>query len=128
MLEYNEGILFLTTNRVETIDPAFQSRIHLSIAYPPLSVAARHELWNTFILRANRGQPPEWLAPDFLDQLAEETVNGREIKNIVRTAYALARSTKRDLQPVDLVQGLDALKQFDAEFSNRSGQRKIVEV
>lgn len=79
-------------------------------------------------MRANHGQPPEWLITDFLDQVMEEKVNGREIKNIVRTGYALARSAKRDLQVVDLLQGLDALKQFDAEFNKKSGQRKIREV
>lgn len=129
VLEYNEGILFLTTNRVETIDPAFQSRIHLSIAYPPLSADARRELWDTFIVRANRGQPPEWLTTDFLNHIAkEEKVNGREIKNIVRTGHALARSAKRDLQPIDLLQGLDTLKQFDDEFNKRPGQRNIEEM
>ncbi|KAK6860718.1 hypothetical protein PG995_004354 [Apiospora arundinis] len=34
VLEYYQGILFLTTNRPETIDYAFKSRIHLSIPYP----------------------------------------------------------------------------------------------
>lgn len=31
MLEYFQGILFLTTNRVKTFDDAFQSRIHMAI-------------------------------------------------------------------------------------------------
>lgn len=107
LLEHHKGFLFLTTNHVETIDPAFKSRIHLSIAYPPLSANARRELWNSFIERANRGQPPGWLTTDFLDQLVEEKINGREIRNIVRIGYSLARSAKRDLQPTDLLQGLD---------------------
>ncbi|KAK3399547.1 hypothetical protein B0T20DRAFT_505532 [Sordaria brevicollis] len=33
------GILFLTTNRVGTLDEAFKSRIHVSLKYPPLSRA-----------------------------------------------------------------------------------------
>ncbi|PTB61575.1 hypothetical protein BBK36DRAFT_1136748, partial [Trichoderma citrinoviride] len=36
VLEYYNGLLFLTTNRVGTIDEAFKSRIHLSLYYPPL--------------------------------------------------------------------------------------------
>lgn len=36
MLEYYSGILFLTTNRVGTLDEAFKSRIHMSLYYPPL--------------------------------------------------------------------------------------------
>ena len=31
MLEYYEGILFLATNRLETMDVAFQSRIHVPV-------------------------------------------------------------------------------------------------
>ncbi|KAI0118733.1 hypothetical protein GGR51DRAFT_497428 [Nemania sp. FL0031] len=37
VLEYYRGILFLTTNRVGTLDEAFKSRIHVSLYYPPLS-------------------------------------------------------------------------------------------
>ncbi|KAG5656905.1 hypothetical protein KAF25_011074, partial [Fusarium avenaceum] len=39
-LEYYNGILFLTTNRVGTFDEAFTSRIHISLYYPPLSQAS----------------------------------------------------------------------------------------
>lgn len=36
ILEYYNGILFLTTNRVGHLDEAFQSRIHLTLYYPSL--------------------------------------------------------------------------------------------
>src|SRR6266487_4835165 len=36
-LEYYEGIMFLTTNRVQTFDDAIASRIHLMIKYESLS-------------------------------------------------------------------------------------------
>lgn len=36
VLEYYNGLLFLTTNRVGTIDEAFKSRIHLSLYYVSL--------------------------------------------------------------------------------------------
>lgn len=38
VLEYYEGTMFLTTNRVQTFDPAFQLRIHIPIDYPELSM------------------------------------------------------------------------------------------
>ncbi|RYO92546.1 hypothetical protein DL766_002373 [Monosporascus sp. MC13-8B] len=38
VLEYYSGILFLTTNRVGALDEAFQSRVHLSLCYPHLSL------------------------------------------------------------------------------------------
>jgi hypothetical protein len=37
VLEYYSGILFLTTNRVGTLDEAFKSRIHMSLYYPQLN-------------------------------------------------------------------------------------------
>jgi hypothetical protein len=124
VLEYYEGILFLTTNRVETIDHAFRSRVHLSIAYPPLSTDARRQLWRSTITRANRGQEPKWLVPDVLDHYEKIAVNGREIRNLVRTGLALARSEKRNLESIDLLQGVDALKQFETDFEEMSQRRK----
>ncbi|KAF2179336.1 hypothetical protein K469DRAFT_596320, partial [Zopfia rhizophila CBS 207.26] len=40
-LEYYQGILFLTTNRVQTFNEAVASRIHNGINYGPLGAKAR---------------------------------------------------------------------------------------
>lgn len=45
LTEYYQGILFLTTNRVETFDEAFQSRIHMGIRYENLTAKARKKIW-----------------------------------------------------------------------------------
>jgi SpoVK/Ycf46/Vps4 family AAA+-type ATPase len=86
VLEYYEGILFLTTNRINNIDDAFHSRIHLTLNYPNLSVEARKTIWNTFLgsetsIKANE-----------LDSLSAINLNGRQIKNTIKTAQMLARS------------------------------------
>ncbi|KAI0138555.1 P-loop containing nucleoside triphosphate hydrolase protein [Hypoxylon sp. NC0597] len=49
LLEYYRGMLFLTTNRVEAVDSAFKSRIHLTIKYPHLNAAARRQIWERFV-------------------------------------------------------------------------------
>lgn len=36
VLDYYDGVLFLTTNRVGTVDEVFRFRIHLSLYYPAL--------------------------------------------------------------------------------------------
>ncbi|KAF2800360.1 P-loop containing nucleoside triphosphate hydrolase protein, partial [Melanomma pulvis-pyrius CBS 109.77] len=41
-LEYYTGVLFLTTNRVGTLDEAFRSRIHLSLLYPAINLDLNH--------------------------------------------------------------------------------------
>jgi SpoVK/Ycf46/Vps4 family AAA+-type ATPase len=77
VLEYYEGLLFLTTNRVDNIDAAFQSRIHISMAYPELTASSRRHIWDNFLqgLDARGG-----FEDADLDQLAEVEMNGRHKK------------------------------------------------
>ena len=53
MLEYFQGVLFLTTNRKKDFDDAFKSRIHVTISYPALSSTAQSEIWEG-LLKANK--------------------------------------------------------------------------
>jgi SpoVK/Ycf46/Vps4 family AAA+-type ATPase len=55
-LEYYAGILFLTTNRVGSIDPAFKSRIHMSLFYPKFDLEATVKLYTTYINRTREEQ------------------------------------------------------------------------
>ncbi|KAK8084452.1 AAA family ATPase [Apiospora hydei] len=121
VLEYYRGIMFLTTNRVETLDHAFKSRIHLCVSYPPLSADARRQLWKATISRAHAGRLPEWLTPDIMDQFVDPNINGREIRNIVSTGLALARGDKRGLIAADIFDALTALKQFESDFGRSLG-------
>ncbi|KAL8771692.1 MAG: hypothetical protein Q9209_002883 [Squamulea sp. 1 TL-2023] len=98
LLEYYEGILFLTTNRVNDIDPAFQSRIHISMEYQPLSSLSRRQIWSSFLASMGGGAnsptksklKPYHFEDKDLDKLAEYQMNGREIKNVLKTAQLLA--------------------------------------
>ena len=89
VLEYYEGILFLTTNRVDNIDAAFQSRIHVSMQYDPLSTSSRKHVWSN-LLMASAANGKKSFNDAELDQLAEYKMNGREIKNVLKTAQLLA--------------------------------------
>ncbi|KAK4450164.1 hypothetical protein QBC34DRAFT_379366 [Podospora aff. communis PSN243] len=101
-LEYFRGVMFLTTNRVTTFDAAFESRIHLTIDYPALNAESRLCVWQTFL----RSQVGCWgpqgpggssVSEDDLKVLAERKLNGRQIKNIVKTAWLLAKQNKQPL-------------------------------
>ena len=127
VLEYFQGILFLTTNRVETIDSAFQSRIHLAIFYPPLSPNARRELWKDWIIRSSSGHEPSWPIDPVLDELMNKDVNGREIKNLMRIAHSMARKENREIRAADILQGLEALGEFKVAFRDGVMQRKAEE-
>jgi AAA+ superfamily predicted ATPase len=84
-LEYYKGILFLTTNRVKNMDPAFQSRIHISMEYHALNKKSRAQVWVNFL----KGVENE-LSAEELNMLAEVEINGRQCKNILKTAGLLA--------------------------------------
>ncbi|KAH7416737.1 P-loop containing nucleoside triphosphate hydrolase protein [Cadophora sp. MPI-SDFR-AT-0126] len=123
VLEYYEGIMFLTTNRISAFDPAFKSRIHLAIKYPSLSMQSRRNLWKSFILRGTPEHPPQWMTEQFLDRLAAEELNGRQIKNIVRTACAIATSTSNEMTTKHIAMGLKALKTFEADMNEVQAER-----
>ncbi|KAL8827533.1 MAG: hypothetical protein Q9170_006975, partial [Blastenia crenularia] len=108
MLEYYEGILFLTTNRVAHIDTAFQSRIHISMAYEDLSYSSRRRVWNDFIEAGQNWGLPE----EDLDRLAVYEMNGREIKNVVKTAQLLARRKYQSLGVEHIMSVLAIEKRF----------------
>lgn len=102
-LEYYEGILFMTTNRVDNIDAAFQSRIHVSLDYPDLTAESRKQIWKNFLTGFdNKGkggaqQKPEISDAD-IEELAELQLNGRQIKNILKTSQLLASRKKSVLK------------------------------
>ena len=81
-LEYYQGILILTTNRIAQCDKALESRVHISIQYPDLDESARKQIWMTFIRNLREIQPPtigDDLAEEDLPKLAKIDVNGRQV-------------------------------------------------
>ncbi|ORY18232.1 P-loop containing nucleoside triphosphate hydrolase protein [Clohesyomyces aquaticus] len=94
-LEYYQGILLLTTNQVEVIDEAFQSRIHLSIQYPSLDAPARLKIWENFMASARQSDGISVdVDQDSLRILAQMPLNGRQIKNTVSIAVKIATTSE----------------------------------
>jgi SpoVK/Ycf46/Vps4 family AAA+-type ATPase len=113
-LEYYEGIMFLTTNRIDSFDPAFKSRIHLSMKYPPLCREFRRELWSHFIENGISDEVDTSVQePSFLNEMSEYNFNGRQIRNVVRTAYSLAVSWGDELSAIHINTTLSAMSNFD---------------
>lgn len=106
-MEYYQGLMFLTTNRFEVIDLAFQSRIDIILPYKPLDQPARRQIWRNLISQI-RNCPFE-VGDEDLDKLATISVNGREIKNLLKSAQMMAR--QRDA-PVtaDMLQNLATMR------------------
>jgi hypothetical protein len=87
-LEYYQGILFLTTNRAASLDHAFQSRVDLFLPYSDLTTEARRQVWQNFVKRAGGAQRFNVKDEDY-DRLSLLKLNGREIKNLIKSARLL---------------------------------------
>lgn len=126
VLEYHSGFLFLTTNRIEDVDAAFESRIHLSLQYRDLGFDARKTVWMGFLGRSVEGTDGRSGVRGFregeVEELARQDMNGRQIKNAVRSARMLGESRGEEL-------GMGHLRVvLKVREENRSAFDKIEEV
>jgi AAA+ superfamily predicted ATPase len=100
-LEYFQGIVFLTSNRVSVFDAAIKSRIHLALQYSPPAQDIRRLLWRKHLASV----PAEELGLDIeeaLNKMQGAKMNGREISNSITTARTLAMSEGAKLRLEDL--------------------------
>eukprot|EP00741_Cyanophora_paradoxa_P017280 tig00020961_g16690.t1 len=109
LLEYHQGVLFLTTNRVSAFDQAFHSRISVALKYAPLDAEARGAVWRTLLQAAG----VEGLDPA---ALARHDLNGRQIKNTIRLAQSLARAQGRPVSPADVESTIAVAAQFQSDI------------
>lgn len=108
LLEYYSGILFLTTNRVESLDPAFQSRVTCALRYDALSEESRTEIWTTMMARCKIDVTDGINIAD----LAKVDINGRQIKNTLQLALALARHENVKVTQQHLLETLHVTTSF----------------
>ncbi|EJD37228.1 P-loop containing nucleoside triphosphate hydrolase protein [Auricularia subglabra TFB-10046 SS5] len=132
LLEYHSGVLFLTTNRVKAFDQAFLSRVSVAIKYSELDIEQRSMIWCQFlnyVLKASDApQVPHPLLPsdaetnllheENIKELAMKPFNGRIIKNIVRTAQALALSAEEPMAMRHLRTVISVTEKFMRDTEN----------
>jgi hypothetical protein len=102
VLEYYTGVLFLTTNRIGDFDEAFASRIHMSLYYPELDEDKTVNVFklNLDLIQKRFEEQHRKLIfdPSTIENFAQQHYrqhksarwNGRQIRNLCRTALALA--------------------------------------
>ncbi|KAK2594863.1 hypothetical protein QQS21_007413 [Conoideocrella luteorostrata] len=132
VLEYYEGILILTSNRVGTFDEAFKSRIQLALRYKTLQKEQRLQIWKNFIRHLDSLQKLVLSEDNAVDQinkigygirideifaeldtLAEVNLNGREIRNAMSTARQLALFKKQPMGMTHLKDVIAEAQKFD---------------
>jgi hypothetical protein len=93
VIEYFDGIMILTSNRVATFDEAFKSRIQLALHYQALNEDQRRQIWESFIRNLETVDEPSSInnIKSHLVDLSKYSMNGRQIRNAINTARQLAR-------------------------------------
>jgi hypothetical protein len=146
LLEYHQGVLFLTTNRVKCFDKAFHSRISIAIKYEDLQVDSRTQIWATLLKVAHISDiKPEELCNydlngycfvlnahtprDAQHDTARHTHNARtrltlggtysrQIRTIIRLALALAKTEGVAVNKSHLERTIKVALQFAADLEN----------
>lgn len=105
LLEYHQGVLFLTTNRVKVFDEAFHSRISVALKYEDLNEGAREQIWNNLLDTAKI---------EGLDHkaLAKYELNGRQIRTTIRLAQSLAHTEGIKVGQKHISDTVDVANQF----------------
>jgi hypothetical protein len=138
VLEYYDGLLFLTTNRPGALDEAFKSRIHLTLYYPPLDFQQTMEIWQMNIDRMRKVENERCQGTDLqalqineheILRLAEEKFyeykgkprwNGRQIRNAIQIASSLAHfdARKDKIQPRLTIEHFKMIHIVTEDFDN----------
>jgi len=109
-LEYHPGVLFLTTNKAEGIDPAIQSRLTLALKYESLGAEARVQIWEGVLAKAASTMSFD------CERLARQKTNGRQIKNCVRLSLALALDQGKTISQQMLEETLETVCSFERDI------------
>jgi SpoVK/Ycf46/Vps4 family AAA+-type ATPase len=118
LLEYYTGVLFLTTNRVHDFDEAFYSRIQVKLKYYELEEDARRQVWKNFLLDKKQDALGTSITDSDIAILAAPKLNGREIRNVIQLAKALARGESSALTRKHVERVVALYLQFDREMKD----------
>jgi hypothetical protein len=108
VLNYNKGVLFLTTNHVTALDDAFRSRISMFIRYHPLTLSQRAKVWETLLSGVG-------LCDADLEMLAAHELDGHQIHNCIQIAQTWATSWK---EPLSTQHVLKVLNMFHESYND----------
>lgn len=112
-LEYFDGIMFLTTNRPGALDEAFQSRIHITLRLPDLDSDSRLKIWSIFVRELEISlQDKQTLMKNIDKEIGSENLNGRQIRNCVRAALAMAAQDNVQISSRHIVDVVEIGKKF----------------
>lgn len=122
VLEYYDGILILTTNRMKSFDIAVQSRIHIAIKYEELTQEQQINIYRAFLEQLQEKK----LVDDINDLIKwiqstgrKLNFNGRQIRNVVSTALGLAMADGQKLNRKHLDRVAEQTKLFKQDLKSQ---------
>lgn len=96
VLEYFEGIMFLTTNLSIEIDDAIESRVQLLVPFYSLNESDRAKIWKRQMKDARI--PPDWDLAEKCDVFGRRyNLNGRDIRNLVQVSRKICQQKDQPL-------------------------------
>jgi SpoVK/Ycf46/Vps4 family AAA+-type ATPase len=96
LLEYFNGIIFFTSNRLGVIDRAVLSRVTVVINFPNLNTEVRKKIWIDNFERAN-------LKINSVNNLAAVEMSGRDVRNYVKLSSYLHDSEVEEENVLKLI-------------------------
>ena len=99
VLEYYSGVLFLTTNRGDTVDDAIASRCVARIDYKVPTQAQQAKIW--YVLSTTSGID---LAPGMVEAAVKEWpgLTGRDVKNLIKLSAMIRPGVPIELETAKL--------------------------
>ena len=96
VLEYQSSVLFLTTNRADSVDDAIESRCIARIDYRAPTMAEQHDIWRV-LSEINDSS----LAATSIGRIttAHPDLTGRDIKQLLKLASVVAAQRKTPVTP-----------------------------
>ena len=108
LLEYHQGVLFLTTNRVKNIDEAFYSRISVGLHFKKGEDEKRAQIWTNLLAAAK-------VEGVNVDKLKSERLNGRQIKSAIRLSQTLAKARETVIDDALIGEVIELTTSFERE-------------
>lgn len=121
VLEYFNGLLFLTTNRIDDIDEAIVSRCIAMIRYHPPGRKDRIKIWRVMTEQFGL-QVSSALISDLTDSFPKAT--GREIKGLTKLAAKYCQ--QKNVPPsLEVFKRCSVFRGMDMEFNTHAGSDNI---
>ncbi|KAL2045967.1 hypothetical protein ABVK25_011892 [Lepraria finkii] len=130
VLEYYQGIMILTTNRIKSLDAAVQSRIHLAVRFDDLNQTQMQNVFSTVLQKYRvEGGNMEDIKYKFKDYLKDNKnlrLNGREIRNVIFSAHAMAlHSKKKSMSWDEIREVLAATRDFQDQLKATINAQRV---